>query len=492
MSRTLVTFSASEILDGLSNGDFTSKDVLVALNNQRMVVNDDVNAFEFVAPENHDGRLGPLSGLPITVKDQIAVANMPLNNGSDRLNRQHPKRTASVIDRFVKAGAEVYGKTTLPPYAMDFQTFNKRNGHTRNPWNLELTAGGSSGGGAAAVATGMSFLDIGADLSGSLRLPAAFCGVFSLMPTDGTIETDGLLPRDAALEHFARPGPIARTVDDLQLAWATMLGGESPEAKRQGARIAVWDDESGDLPVSENVALAFKVVCEALAVEGIEITRRSLESLFDDDVYACFGEIMGYETGGLLPAPVRMLERMTGKSAARRSPRFLTHVHNGYRRDPKRYQKALDRREHLQALFDSSWSELDALLIPVCGVQPFAHQTPRRERGGLRDYTSVFEIGNVEVGYLDALTSFTVPVSLMGNPVVTIPLGLDADGLPVGAQLVGKRGGEWELLRIASQLSQSLPTLRNPYLPGREAPPNSHANFIEGNVSEGTQDDTVR
>ncbi len=466
MSRSLITCSASRIVAELSSGHLTQEDVVDALTRQREKANGDINAFEFIAPSNHDDCSGPLSGLPITVKDQIAVAGMPLNHGLDRLNRKPPEQTAPVVRQFLNAGAKVHGKTTLPPYAMDFQTFNKRNGPTCNPWNLELTAGGSSGGGAAAVASGMSFLDIGADLSGSLRLPAAFCGVFSLMPTDGKVDSNGLLPRGQVLNNFARPGAIARGVDDLALAWAVMSDEAQAKMPLTDVQIAVWDDASSRLPASRSVVSALTAACETLSPEeGIDLIETPLEQLFADEVYACFGEIMGYETGALMPAPIRALERITGKAAAKNSPKFLKHVHEGYRQDKASYGRALDNRDSLRAAFEQSWANSDALLIPVCGVQPFPHQTPDRDRGGIRSYSTMFDVGDTKVGYFDALTSFTVPVSLMGNPVVTLPLGLDREGLPVGAQLVGKVGGELELLAVADKVASVLPDLHNPYLP---------------------------
>lgn len=467
MPQSLVASSATQIVARLSNGDLSLSDVKAALQAQYEVVNHDVNAFEFIAEDATGEVTAPLYGLPITVKDQISVAGMPLNSGLDRANRRYPSQTAPVVQRLLDAGVIVRGKTTLPPYAMDFQTFNARVGITRNPWNLDLTPGGSSGGGAAAVATGMSFLDIGADLSGSLRLPAAYCGVYSLMPTDGAIDARGLLPKGAVLDHFARPGPISRAVEDLELAWSVMSGAVKSDVEKTIFKIACWDIIADTPPVAGEVEAVFDTAFEKLATPDISLSKADLTPLFDPAVFACFGEIMGYETGGLMPAPIRLLARLTGKSAAQRSTNFLRHVHSGYRRDKAKYQRALENREALRAVFETSWADQDALLLPVCGVQPFAHQTPHRDQGGLRDYTSSFNLGGTQVGYFDAVTAFTVPLSLMGNPVVTIPLGIDANGLPVGGQLVGRHGGEVELMQLARKVASVLPTPQNPYLPAR-------------------------
>ncbi len=465
MSQSLASLHATRIVARLSSGELALNDVVAALRSQHQAVNGDINAFEFTTDQDCQANTSPLKGLPITVKDQITVAGMPLGYGLDRAARKIPQDTAPVVQRFLDAGAHVWGKTTLPPYAMDFQTFNKRIGITRNPWNTSYTAGGSSGGGAAAVATGMSYLDIGADLSGSLRLPAAYCGVYSLMPTDHAAQPQGLLPNGAVLDNFARPGPIARSVDDLALAWSVMSGQSTPGTTETSFQIGVWGAPENTPPVCAETTAVFKTAIEQLTTDNLSLLNADLSALFNPDVYACFGEIMGYETGGLMPAPIRILARLTGKSAALRSPNFLKHVHTGYRRDKKHYLQALASRKSLQATFESSWAKLDALLIPVCGVQPFAHQMPHTDRGGLRDYKSMFDLCGTRVGYFDALTAFTIPVSLMGNPVVTIPLGLDNNGLPVGGQLIGRHGGELALLQLAAKMASVLPGLRNSYLP---------------------------
>ena len=158
MAQFLASLTATQIVDGLSSGELALDDVVTALRNQHQAVNGDINAFEFTAGQIGGGSPGRLHGLPVTVKDQISVAGMPISYGLDRAGRKTPAEAAPVVQGFLDAGANVWGKTTLPPYAMDFQTFNARIGKTCNPWNTEYTAGGSSGGGAAAVATGMSYL----------------------------------------------------------------------------------------------------------------------------------------------------------------------------------------------------------------------------------------------------------------------------------------------------------------------------------------------
>ncbi len=461
--KNYIDSSACEIVDALSSKKLTMPLLLEQLDEHRGQVNPDINAFDSISNKPEKVQKGLLQGLPLTVKDQIAVAGYPRNFGLDKPAKNECAKTASVVQKFIDAGATIIGKTHLPPYALDFQTFNKRAGRTNNPWDIERTPGGSSGGGAAAVASGMSYLDIGADLSGSLRIPAAYCGVFSLLPSDiGKIETDGLMLKDAHLEHFARLGPITRSLEDLGLAWSIMSGTKQPQAELTKVNIGVWKSE--DDFVEPQIISKFEEITSVLSQQDLSVTSKSFKTLFNHQVYQTFGEIMGFETGAFIPAPLRLIMRFFGKSVTDRSPKFLKHVYSGYKRNKQAYQNALLAREELQKNFDHEYEEFDAILLPVCGVQPFKHRDPDSDRNGIRDYIKPFEIGDSCNGYLDTLTAFTVPVSLMGNPVITIPLGMDGNALPVGAQLVGKRGDEWRLLQVAKVVTQNFTMHKSPYL----------------------------
>lgn len=456
----LIPLSASDLVERLSSGASTSAQVMEQLRVHIAATNPKIGAFDSVRLEPPAlATTGPLHGLPITVKDQIAVAGHPRNFGLDKAIPGTCGSTASTVQLLIDAGARVVGKTCMPPYAIDFQTFNGRTGLTRNPWNSEYTAGGSSGGGAAAVATGMSYLDIGADLSGSLRIPAAFCGVFSLLPSQDATPNDGLTLNDRRLEHFARIGPIARTVDDLMLAWHVMSGvGRGQLDTTRPTSLAVWQND-GSTAVEPEIADALDIVARRLSDRGIGTPRPGLGGLLSHEARQSFGVIMGHETGGLIPNAARLLMRVFGRTAARRSPGFLAPVHEGYKRDFKAFEAALKVRRRIQAHHDTETKHWDAVLLPVCSLQPFKHRKPDSDRNGIRDYVAPFTIDGRSIGYWDALTAFATPVSLIGNPVVTLPIGMDSKGLPIGAQLVGKCGQEWRLLQIARELSRMLPRI---------------------------------
>ncbi len=170
---------------------------------------------------------GPLHGLPITIKDSMETAGLRTTAGAEEYAGHVPERDADAVARLRSAGAVVFGKTNLPAYAADCQTYNTLFGTTRNPWNLDRAVGGSSGGAAAALAAGLTGLDLGSDLGGSIRNPAGYCGVFGLRPSFGIIPTRGHVPGppgSLSVLDMATVGPMARAAADLDLALDVLAG----------------------------------------------------------------------------------------------------------------------------------------------------------------------------------------------------------------------------------------------------------------------------
>ncbi|MEQ9179985.1 MAG: amidase family protein, partial [Nitratireductor sp.] len=312
----ILTRPLRETVAGLAN-EATREALYRALRARREDVEPVVNAFEARREQSPRAAKGPLNGLPVTVKDQIAAGGWPRTFGLERPSRRADRASATIVARLVGLGAEVTGKTALPPNALDFQTFNRRRGRTNNPHDPRFTAGGSSGGGAAAVASGMSLLDIGADLAGSLRLPAAWCGVSSLTPTEDAWPADGMLPGGQRLQHFARIGPIARRVDDLAFLWDCLARAETGKETSGSYRIGLWTPDSPP-PMEAAARTVWNGFSTRLAATGVTVEPDPMRPLFEPESYRLFGEIMGYETGALIPAPIRWLLRRD-RSPARRS-----------------------------------------------------------------------------------------------------------------------------------------------------------------------------
>lgn len=401
-------------------------------------------------------KAGPLAGLPLSVKDQFHIAGTHATFGMGQPIGPQSKQDAPALAALLKNGARIIGRTNLPPFAMDFQALDGAGRRTNNPHDLTRTSGGSSGGGAAAVASGMSLADIGADLSGSLRIPTSFCGVMSLVPTDGQFSSLGMLAAETQeLAHFARPGVIGRRADDLWVVYQFMRGATSlPEPltrdKAEPIRIG-WAVDEQRHPLCADVAGMFAAWRAAQDPQLVSIG--SLEQdLFALDRRQEFAFLMGYETGGLLTWTMRQMARLFGGESGRRSPDFLAQIYRGYGRSKSQYDAGLKRRQRfIQSSLDM-FDEFDVVMAPVTPMTAFQHVAPSQDRNGIRDYRHSFEVGQQAIGYLDALTYYTGGVSLLGFPVVTVPLGLTAGGLPVGAQMIGHPGKEKALLSVAAAL----------------------------------------
>lgn len=457
--------SATEAVAALKAGSLTSEQVQQHQLARITTHNPKINAVVSRTATPRDHSVGDLAGLPITVKDQIHVEGFACTFGSSEFKAFHPARTAPVIERLQQAGAVVIGKTNLPPFAMDYQCSNALFGTTNNPWNLDYTTGGSSGGGAAAVAAGLSFLDIGTDLGGSLRIPAAFCGVFSLLPTEDALPSDGMMANGAApLKHFARMGPIARTPEDIALAWAQLSPQKERDAKKHVMPRIHWSVDCAGIEVCDAITGCFDAASTRWAKAGFDVSQTQPDGFGFGPARRAYGEIMGYETGELMSAPARLLARVFGRSSARRSPEFLANVMLGYRHNKRRYAAALAEKRRLSAILDAFLGPDGVWVLPVTTVSAFKHMKPTSDRNGVRDYAEPLFANGKPVNYFDALTSFVTPISLTGHPVVTFPIGLDANGLPVGAQLVGQKGSEHHLLRTAGALHESLEEFECPYL----------------------------
>jgi amidase len=343
------------------------------------------------ALENSTGARGPLFGLPMTVKSSIATAGYRCELGS-LLHRGHiPRENATVVDRLKQAGALVLGTTNCPEFLMAYETDNRLYGRTANPWDVERTAGGSSGGESAAIAAGLSAAGLGSDSGGSVREPAHFTGICSLKPTPGRIPGRGhLAAGDGPFAILGAVGPMARTVRDLTLLFITLAGQDPLD------------------PVSAPVGLRN---------ESLEDLRRVPIGYFEDD--------------GLIPVSPET------RQAVRDAARTL--------------EPPLSAHELLAAWMDCDYvrrkllAEMEnfpILLCPVCSIPAFRH--------GERSW----EVEGQRVEYLDAMR-YTQWFNLLGAPAAVVPVGWSPEGLPIGVQIAGRPFEDERVLGIAAAVEAS-------------------------------------
>jgi len=422
--------------------------------------------------DNH----GPLHGVPFTIKDVYETAGMRTTSGSRRLAGYIPRQDASVVARLRAAGAILIGKTNTPEFANDNQTDNRQFGRTNNPWDLSRTTGGSSGGAAAAIATGCSPLDIGGDLGGSIRRPAHYCGIYGMKPTDHLVPHTGHIPPPPGvrswgmLRHLFSAGPLARSVADLRLALTLIAGadGHDPEVPPvslsapqelrplRELRIAWTDDCAGVQPTAETRA-ALEAFAGQLQSLGCRVERCAPSGFDFPEALHTDGEVEQTSFFAQAHMP-RLLLRVIARLWYSRDPLVSGYL-SGAGSDLGRYSSALVRRDRYIDLLERFLENWDAWLLPVAPSAAFPHLP--QTASTLKKLTSHVDIDGKPVSYMLASTGNMNIFNLTGSPVVVLPLAHTKEGLPIGVQVVGRRWMDMELLAVAGQLAEVI----GPYQP---------------------------
>jgi amidase len=377
---------------------------------------------------------GPLHGVPFTLKDAHSTAGMRTTAGCEALAENIPSRDGTVTARLKNAGAVLIGKTNLPPMLDDWQSCNPIFGRTSNPWDVTRTPGGSSGGAAAAVAAGMSAFDIGTDLSGSLRVPAHFCGVYGLKPTEHRVSSHGLI-RHPGKEHSIRVmagiGPMARSVDDLALLFRLIAGPDG------------CDFDVPPVPDHEMPEIALRDVRVAVAPN---FPSFPLADVMRDSVLALAKKLEPLCAAVDEPSLPQLDYTTEGKSAADLIA-MMVGVYHPKDGDPGaklgEYMEALRKRDQSIAVWERFFEQWDVLLCPTAMITAFPH-CPKDTK---------LDVDGKKVDY-SMIGAHTTLFNYTGQPAAVIPVSHDEHGLPIGLQLVAKRWDEPRLLGIARVIAQ--------------------------------------
>lgn len=422
------------------------------------------------------GEEGPLLGLPITVKDCVDVAGLAGTAGSPDHADRRPEADAPIVARARAAGAVIMGKTNVPLWAADCQSDNPLFGRTNNPWDPGRTPGGSSGGAAAAVAAGLAALEFGSDFAGSIRVPAAFCGVYGHRPSETALPRSGhfpgaSFPNPAAV--MAVLGPLARSAEDLALALDAVAGPEADEGagyrlalpaprheRLAGYRVAVLPSIPW-APVDGEIAAALRGVTDALRRLGARVREAQPEAFGDlRDHHRLAVSLMSALTENWRPEA----ERREGAEAVRaRGGDFAAAAAAGIMATASDYLGWLGRRERYRASYRAFFREWDVLLTPANVTNAFPHQ-PAGEMGPLDERVLLVEGREVPYGLQDV---YAVLANLSGQPATAFPAGLARDGLPVGLQAVGPYLEDRTPIQFAALVARELGGFRRP--PGYDA-----------------------
>jgi amidase len=386
---------------------------------------------------------GPLHGVPFTLKDAHETAGMRTTAGFPPFAGYVAEGDSPIVARLKAAGAVLVGKTNVATMLGDWQSDNPLFGRTGNPWDLSRTAGGSSGGAAAAVAAGMTPLEVGTDMQDSIRLPAAFCGVYGLKPTEHRVSLAGAFPDPGRAARGVRLmsclGPLARDPDDLALIYRIIAGPDgadtdlapvpvetAPKLALKSLRIAFARSFAG-FPVAGEISAAVGSLASQLASAGAVVEEAKLPNIDLHDDLAEGGKLIGMMLEAAQPEPP---ERPTTVS---------------------RWFEALVRRDRSILAWENFFESCDALLCPVAMTTAFPHCKPG----------SPLKVDGREESYW-MLPAYGAVFNYSGHPALTVPCGQDSHGLPIGLQLVGKRWSEARLLGIAAAIAPFAGGFRRP------------------------------
>lgn len=412
---------------------------------------------------------GPLHGLSMTIKDSIEVAGLPAACGAPALRDHQPAADAPAVARLRAAGAVILGKTNVPLYAADFQTFNEVFGTTRNPYALDRSPGGSSGGAAASLAAGFATAELGSDLAGSLRQPAHACGVAALKPTFGIVPAGGSLSGPVVARRPADLwvlGPMARTVADLRLLLNVLAGPderlapgwklELPPGPAAGAklRVAAWLDDPF-CPPDRAVAPLLAAAVAKLGGAGVDVEEGARPAFGAEEAFLIHCALMYGEMSFGLPDEV--YDYFVAR-AGRGRPAVLPHVTDvqaaGLAARHRDWLRACELREGLRVAWAEFFRDRDALVCPVAPTPAALHDHRRLDQ-------RTQPIDGVEFPALQH-AFWTALASTAGLPAATVPVGLDATGLPVGIQVIGAWYRDRTVLEVAERIERACGGFRPP------------------------------
>ncbi len=389
---------------------------------------------------------GPLHGIPVGLKDLYNTAGVRTTSGSRIFDNYLPARDCTVAARFHRAGAILLGKLNMHPFAYGPTGENADYGHMHNPWNPELVTGGSSGGSGSAPASGQCTIAMGSDTGGSVRIPAALCGIVGLKPTYGLVSRYGLTPLAWSMDH---PGPMVRTVEDAALTMNVIAGYDANDVA--SARVDVPDYTAGltgdirgirigvprdyfDAPLDPEVGQAVR---DAIAL------LEDLGAVVSEVDFPMFGHAQAISGTILMSEASACHRNLLATDADKIYPPVRLRLESGLFVTAADYLKAQQARTVFNHAVRELFQEVDLLAgptEPVTAPRILAQQV---------------QAGELTVGTTAALTQYTRPYNITGTPAISVPCGFSRDGLPIGLQLAGRAYDEPTVLRAAHAYEQA-------------------------------------
>jgi amidase len=471
----LVFKSALELGRMLRRGKISSKELLQACLDQYARHNSAVNAVVVTDIERamraataSDKRrkkgaaLGPFDGVPMTAKESFDWAGQPSTWGNPKLRNNIAKTDAVAVSRLTDHGAVMWGKTNVPLDLADWQSFNDIYGTTNNPWDLSRTPGGSSGGSAAALATGMSALEIGSDIGASIRNPAHYCGVFGHKPTYGVVPYGGhLLPGIVMPADISVVGPLARSAKDLTVMMDFLVGNTGPQSRAVQIKLPrslpkTLKQFRVAVKLSSSVSEVDQAVQDKILDAASFLKKRVKKISFDAQPDFSDGEAFEIYITLLRATASRKLsdaEYEENVSKAKTLPHsdksYLAMMTRAFALSHRDWLKVNERRHQMRLQWDAFFNDWDVMLCPAAASTAFPH-----DHVGER-YQRFIEVNGKPVSTIDQRfwAGYSCGYYL---PSTVAPLGLTPSGLPCGVQIITREYGDYTGLRFAELLEQEL------------------------------------
>ena len=470
--------SAIELASLIREGKATSAEIVSEHLERIKKYNDKLNAlisiFEEEAmqaaaecdEETKEGKFrGLLHGVPVTIKEQFWIRGKKSSTNFKMLKDFVAPEDAVIIDRIRKSGAIILGQTNVPRNLSDYQVSGDIYPEGKNPYNTDYSPGGSTGGGAAALAAGFTPLELGADFAGSVRVPSSFCGLYGLKPTEKTIPLHGNMPlpenAKTFIEHMVQAGPLARNIDDLELLWKIIVGPH--ESDRNIADInwklptknslseykIAWTDGWPGYETSSPISNAIKLLADQLKANGGKIEKKIPDDTLHVESLKTFWGIYPYVIAQGTPWFIRTIIRMQHyqgvlKGMKRDSPHFIKPMNDAFKMNANHYGEVMLWKSLITQRWENFFNEYDFLICPVA----FGPSYKRCKTGSKLSYDGKGMI------YANYVLPYVACFNASGNPAITIPLGLGKEGLPIGVQIAGKYWSEPELINFAKQISK--------------------------------------
>ena len=400
--------------------------------------------------------LGALHGIPISIKDLQMTKGVRTTGGSLAYKDRVPEADCAVVERVLEAGAIMLGKTNSPEFGLLGANENRLGDPCRNPWNVDRTSGGSSGGAGASIVAGLTSLATGGDGGGSIRIPASFNGTYGIKPTQGRVSSFSGVPGSPLANYTSQQGPLTRTVQDAALLLQVMAGYDSrdPGSLRSsvpnflesvtrgvsGLKIG-WSPDYGYAAVDSEVLTISESAANVFTELGCTVIESDIKlegafdtwfTLFAAGAYATQGHLLDDEED-----PLTWYAKYT--------------IEHGSKTTGSDYVRAVGERDRMIQLFADEFDKFDVILSPTMAVTAFLTDAYPETIGGQKPYPSP------EWGFLP----FTHPINTIGYTAASVPCGFDSDGMPVGLHIVGKPGDEETVLAVSAAFEEARPWIQH-------------------------------